>query len=104
MGQAPVAWPQMEAFLSIARKFTWKPRRFGVLGDVVLVRHEPVGVVAAIPPGNVPQFTIMSKLVPALLAGCTVVVKPAPETPLDTYLMAELLMEAGVPAGGGYIL
>ena len=41
----------------------------------------------------------MSKLVPALLAGCTVVVKPAPETPLDGYLMAELLTEAGVPAG-----
>src|SRR4029079_18156355 len=37
--------------------------------------------------------------VPALLAGCTVVVKPAPETPLDGYLMAELLTEAGVPAG-----
>ena len=56
-------------------------------------------MVAAIPPWNVPQFTIMSKLVPALLAGCTVVVKPAPETPLDGYLLAELLTEAGVPAG-----
>ena len=54
---------------------------------------------AAIPPWNVPQFTIMSKLVPALLAGCTIVVKPAPETPLDGYLMAELLTEAGVPNG-----
>ena len=56
-------------------------------------------MVAAIPPWNVPQFTIMSKLIPALLAGCTVVVKPAPETPLDTYLLAELLQEAGVPDG-----
>ena len=69
-----------------------------MLGPVV-VRREPVGVVAAIPPWNVPQFTIMSKVVPALLAGCTVVVKPAPETPLDGYLMAELLQEAGVPNG-----
>ena len=41
----------------------------------------------------------MSKLVPALLAGCTIVVKPAPETPLDAYLMAELLEEAGIPKG-----
>jgi betaine-aldehyde dehydrogenase len=64
-----------------------------------VVRHEPVGVVAAIAPWNVPQFTIMSKLVPALLAGCTGVVKPAPETPLDGYLLAETLDEAGVPAG-----
>jgi betaine-aldehyde dehydrogenase len=56
-------------------------------------------VVAAIPPWNVPQFTVMSKLVPALLAGCTVVVKPAPESPLDGYLLAELLQEAGVPEG-----
>ena len=70
-----------------------------MLGAPVVVRREPVGVVAAIPPWNVPQFTIMSKLVPALLAGCTVVVKPAPETPLDGYLMAELLTEAGVPNG-----
>ena len=43
----------------------------------------------------------MSKLVPALLAGCTIVVKPAPETPLDGYLLAELLTEAGVPARRG---
>ncbi len=64
-----------------------------------LVRHEPVGVVAAIPPWNVPQFTLISKIVPALLAGCTVVAKPAPESPLDAYLLAELLDEAGVPPG-----
>ena len=70
-----------------------------MMGSPVVVRREPVGVVAAIMPWNVPQFTIMSKLVPALLAGCTIVVKPAPETPLDGYLLAELLTEAGVPNG-----
>ena len=90
---------QIEAFLGIAREFPWEENRHGVLGAPVVVRREPVGVVAAIPPWNVPQFTIMSKVVPALLAGCTVVVKPAPETPLDGYLMAELLQEAGVPDG-----
>ncbi|MDF1603992.1 aldehyde dehydrogenase [Nocardioides sp. YIM 152315] len=98
LAQAPAPWMQIEAFLGIARTYPWEETRAGALGEV-LVRREPVGVVAAIPPWNVPQFTIMSKLVPALLAGCTVVVKPAPETPLDTYLMAELLQEAGVPAG-----
>ncbi|GAA1788405.1 aldehyde dehydrogenase [Nocardioides hankookensis] len=98
LAQAPAPWMQIEAFLAIARTFPWEEARQGSLGEVI-VRHEPVGVVAAIPPWNVPQFTIMSKLIPALLAGCTIVVKPAPETPLDTYLMAELLQEAGVPAG-----
>src|SRR3954470_6680345 len=99
LAQSPAPWMQIEAFLDIAREFPWEEERPGVLGGPVVVRREPVGVVAAIPPWNVPQFTIMSKLVPALLAGCTIVVKPAPETPLDTYLMAELLQEAGVPAG-----
>jgi aldehyde dehydrogenase (NAD+) len=55
--------------------------------------------VAAIVPWNVPQFTIMTKLPAALVAGCTVVIKPAPETPLDSYLLAELIHEAGIPAG-----
>ncbi len=98
LAQAPAPWMQIEAFLTIAREFAWEEERAGALGPM-LVRREPVGVVAAIPPWNVPQFTIMSKVVPALLSGCTIVVKPAPETPLDGYLMAELLMEAGVPEG-----
>ena len=98
LAQAPAPWMQIETFLGIARSYPWEEVRAGALGEV-LVRREPVGVVAAIPPWNVPQFTIMSKLVPALLAGCTLVIKPAPETPLDAYLLAELLEEAGVPAG-----
>mgnify|MGYP000005808263 FL=1 len=99
LAQSPAPWMQIESFLAIAREFPWEAARPGSLGSDVVVRHEPVGVVAAIPPWNVPQFTVMSKVVPALLAGCTVVVKPAPESPLDCYLMAELLHEAGVPAG-----
>ncbi|WP_435746768.1 aldehyde dehydrogenase [Nocardioides sp. SYSU DS0663] len=99
LAQSPAPWMQIEAFLGIARAFPWEERRPGALGPEVIVRREPVGVVAAIPPWNVPQFTTISKVVPALLAGDTVVVKPAPETPLDAYLMAELLAEAGVPAG-----
>ncbi|WP_028653840.1 aldehyde dehydrogenase [Nocardioides sp. J54] len=99
LAQAPAPWMQIEAFLGIAREFPWESTRPGALGADVMVRHEPVGVVAAIPPWNVPQFTILSKLVPALLTGCTVVVKPAPETPLDAFLLADLLVEAGVPEG-----
>jgi len=99
LAQSPAPWMQIEAFLAVARDYPWEEARPGALGTDVLVRREPVGVVAAIPPWNVPQFTTISKVVSALLAGCTVVVKPAPETPLDTYLMAELLAEAGVPPG-----
>ncbi len=99
LAQAPAPWMMLDSFITIARDFPWEETRVGMLGTDVLVRREPVGVVAAIPPWNVPQFTTMSKLAPALLAGCTVVVKPAPETPLDTYLMAELLQEAGLPPG-----
>ena len=99
LGQGPAPWMLMESFIAAARDYQWEEERPGALGSPVVVRREPVGVVAAIPPWNVPQFTILSKLAPALLAGCTVVVKPAPETPLDCYLMAELLHEAGIPAG-----
>lgn len=64
-----------------------------------IVTQAPVGVVAAIVPWNVPQSVTMQKLAPALLTGCTLVLKPAPETPLDAYLLAELLQGAGLPDG-----
>jgi aldehyde dehydrogenase (NAD+) len=99
LAQAPAPWMMIESFIGIAKAFAWEEVRPGALGTDVIVRREPVGVVAAIPPWNVPQFTTISKLAPALLAGCTVVLKPAPETPLDSYLMAEMLQEAGVPDG-----
>jgi aldehyde dehydrogenase (NAD+) len=99
LAQAPAPWMQIEAFLTIAREFPWESTRPGALGGDVMVRHEPIGVVAAIPPWNVPQFTLLSKVIPALLAGCTVVAKPAPESPLDAYLLAEMLIEAGLPDG-----
>ena len=65
----------------------------------VLVRHEAVGVVGAIVPWNVPLFVTALKLAPALIAGCTVVLKPSPETALDSYLLAEVAQEIGLPAG-----
>src|SRR5258705_10011297 len=66
-------------------------------GDQALVVHEPVGVVAAIVPWNSPLFLAVAKVIPALLAGCTVVLKPAPETPLSPSPLAEAFREAGLP-------
>jgi aldehyde dehydrogenase (NAD+) len=99
LAQAPVPWMMLDAFIKNAEKHPWEEMRTGVLTPEVLVRREPVGVVGAIVPWNVPQFTTMSKLAPALLTGCTIVIKPSPETPLDGMLMAELLEEAGIPKG-----
>jgi aldehyde dehydrogenase (NAD+) len=69
------------------------------LANQALIRREPVGVVAAITPWNGPLATVINKSIPALLTGCTVVLKPAPETPLDGGMFAELCSEAGVPEG-----
>jgi succinate-semialdehyde dehydrogenase/glutarate-semialdehyde dehydrogenase len=65
----------------------------------VLVLKQPIGVVGAITPWNFPLAMITRKISPALAAGCTVVVKPAPETPLSALALAELAMRAGVPSG-----
>jgi aldehyde dehydrogenase (NAD+) len=97
-GQAAGAASQMHLALAVARDYPWAERRQGVLGEVHLHRV-PVGVVGAIVPWNVPQFLIMPKLIPALIAGCAVVVKPAPETPLDALWLAEMIEQAGLPDG-----
>ncbi|HEY5718197.1 MAG TPA: NAD-dependent succinate-semialdehyde dehydrogenase [Motiliproteus sp.] len=65
----------------------------------ILVTKEPVGVVAAITPWNFPNAMIARKAAPALAAGCTIVIKPAKETPLSALAMAELAHRAGIPAG-----
>lgn len=64
-----------------------------------IVLHEPLGVVAAITPWNVPLYVNIGKVIAALLAGCTVVLKPAPDTPLMGSVMGELAVEAGLPPG-----
>jgi succinate-semialdehyde dehydrogenase / glutarate-semialdehyde dehydrogenase len=65
----------------------------------ILVMKQPVGVVGAITPWNFPVAMITRKIAPALAAGCTVVVKPAPETPLSALALAELALRAGLPDG-----
>lgn len=64
-----------------------------------IVRREPVGVVGAITPWNYPQALAMFKIAPALAAGCTIVLKPSPETALDSYVFADAATEAGLPPG-----
>jgi acyl-CoA reductase-like NAD-dependent aldehyde dehydrogenase len=64
-----------------------------------MVRRYPVGPIAAITPFNFPINLVAHKLAPAMAAGCTVVLKPAPQTPLTAFLLAELIHEAGWPAG-----
>jgi aldehyde dehydrogenase (NAD+) len=70
-----------------------------VRGSNTIVRREPVGVAGLILPWNGPQAMIAWKLGPAMVAGCTVVIKPSPETSLDAYLFAEAVIEAGIPPG-----
>ncbi|MEV3921810.1 aldehyde dehydrogenase [Actinomadura coerulea] len=97
-GQAAIPQMVLQYYVDLAASYTWEEERQGMLGPVT-VTQEPVGVVAAIVPWNVPQFTLMLKLAPALIAGCTVVAKPSPETPLDSFLLAEWIREAGIPEG-----
>lgn len=85
-------------FASAADDFTWSEVRTGSYSNV-LVTREPVGVVGAITAWNVPFFLPANKLGPALLAGCTVVLKPAAETPLIAFALAEAFAEAGLPPG-----
>jgi phenylacetaldehyde dehydrogenase len=61
--------------------------------------REPVGVVGAIAPWNLPLLAVVKKLAPALAAGCTIVIKPAEQTPLSIALLARLALEAGIPEG-----
>lgn len=89
----------MRAFCDLAARHPWQETRPGFFGMDVRIRKEPVGVVAAIVPWNMPQFLIITKLVPALLAGCTVVLKPAPESPLDAMLLGEMMNQVELPEG-----
>ncbi len=98
LGQAAGAASMMHLAVQAARTFPWAQRRTGLLGEVHL-RRMPIGVVGIIIPWNVPQNLLMPKLIPALIAGCTVVIKPAPETPLDSLWVAEMIEQIGLPEG-----
>jgi acyl-CoA reductase-like NAD-dependent aldehyde dehydrogenase len=101
--QAPAAQtglvaPVFDYYAELARSYAFE-RTVVAGGRGGLVTSEPVGVVAAIVPWNAPVTLAAWKAAPALAAGCTVVIKPAPEAPLSIFILAEALAEAGVPAG-----
>jgi aldehyde dehydrogenase (NAD+) len=99
MGQVFSATMVLDTYAGITSGYPWEDRRDGALGAPVLVRRAPVGVAAGIIPWNVPMFICALKLGPAMAAGCPIVLKPAPETPLDAYLLADAIIEADLPPG-----
>ncbi|MFE3270897.1 aldehyde dehydrogenase [Streptomyces sp. NPDC059215] len=86
-------------YASLVEEIPREELRPGIPFGSTLVRRNPVGVVAAIVPWNLPQILSMFKLAPALAVGCAVVLKPAPETVLDAYVLAQSVEEAGFPSG-----
>lgn len=90
----------LDTYAGFADTFEWEretPTAFP--GSRAKLVAEPVGVVAAIAPWNGPLYLTMPKLAPALIAGCTVIVKPAPSTPLEALILAECVEQVGFPAG-----
>jgi len=89
-----------EFYASLADDFPFTERHAPAAGgNFGLLVREPVGVVAAIVPWNAPLATIAYKIAPALLAGCTVIVKASPEAPGACYAMAEIAQAIGLPRG-----
>jgi aldehyde dehydrogenase (NAD+) len=86
-------------YARLARETDLDDIRPGVFGGNILVRREPLGVIGAIVPWNFPQTLAAFKYASALAAGCTLVIKPSPETVLDSYVFAEAVAEAGLPPG-----
>ena len=99
--RAQVGIPLMmfSAFSDLAAKYDWQEARPGLYGNDIRILKQPVGVVAAVVPWNMPQFLTVCKVIPALLAGCCVVLKPAPESTLDAQLLADLVQQADLPPG-----
>ncbi|MGW3650524.1 aldehyde dehydrogenase family protein [Streptomyces sp. NPDC000878] len=94
MGQAALPVMAAEATVSVAADFPWTEE---IANSLVV--QEPVGVVGAITPWNFPLQQVVTKVVPALLAGNAVVLKPSEVAPLAARILAEVTAEAGLPAG-----
>ncbi|NML87584.1 aldehyde dehydrogenase [Sphingobium sp. TB-6] len=89
----------VQYYAELARSMGQPDVRPSQMGKETLVERTPIGVVAAIIPWNFPVTLALSKIAPAMAAGCTMVIKPSPGTVLDSYVLAEAALEAGVPAG-----
>ncbi len=92
--QAPLGLWHFKTALAVSAGFEWERQQ-----GATLIVKEPVGVCALITPWNWPMGQVACKVAPALLAGCTMVLKPSEFAPFSAQLFAEILAEAGVPAG-----
>lgn len=99
--QLEAVFPQLllRYYAGLARQRSFEETRPGLLGGSTLVTSAPIGVVGATVPWNFPQALAAFKYAPGLAAGCTFVIKPSPETVFDSYVLAEAIEEAGIPAG-----
>jgi aldehyde dehydrogenase (NAD+) len=88
-----------EFYAGLADTFPFEEPATPTVGEFGLIVREPVGVVGAIIPWNAPMGLISNKIAPALLAGCTVILKSSPEAPGEGYLVAEVAEEVGLPPG-----
>src|SRR5690625_827190 len=98
-GQVLTAVGVLRAYAAITPDYPFESIRPSLSGGRVTVRQVPVGVVGAIIPWNTPLFIAALKLGPALAAGCSVVLKPAPDAPLSIGVLTEVIEEAGLPDG-----
>ena len=98
-GDVPMAADQLKYFGGIARVLEGAAAGEYLPGYTSWLRREPVGVIAQVTPWNYPLMMAVWKIGPALAAGNTVVIKPAPWTPITTLELARIAQEAGVPAG-----
>ncbi len=92
--QAPIGMWQLQTALALAAHYPFEKQQ----GTTLLVK-EPIGVCALITPWNWPMNQVLCKVAPALLTGCTVVLKPSELAPFSAQVLAEIIAEAGVPAG-----
>lgn len=99
--QLEAVFPQvlLRYYAQLARAHEFTSERPGLLGGQTTITRTPVGVVGAIVPWNFPQVLSAFKYAPGLAAGCTFVIKPAPETVFDAVLFAEAVAESDIPPG-----
>lgn len=89
----------IQYYAELAKTFGQPDVRPSQMGKETLVELSAIGVAAAIVPWNFPVTLALNKIAPAMAAGCTMVIKPSPNTILDSYILAEAALEAGVPEG-----
>ena len=89
----------LRGIAALGNTFAWVDQRKGMVVDTAVIVREPVGVVVGIAPWNAPFGIMANKVFYALVAGCPIIMKPSPETPLEAYIIAEAAEAVGLPPG-----